>query len=81
MEVVLLDHIDELGFLGQEVKVRAGYARNYLVPRKLAVYASDSTRLAFKATLSVRSARQDCHFEILTSLVRRSVSSRRRRRV
>ncbi|KAA0160504.1 hypothetical protein FNF27_08247 [Cafeteria roenbergensis] len=50
--VILLEHIDELGFQGQEVEVKSGFARNYLIPQKLAAYASDSTREAFKADLT-----------------------------
>jgi large subunit ribosomal protein L9 len=36
MEVILRETIDNLGRAGQVVKVAAGYARNYLLPRKLA---------------------------------------------
>jgi large subunit ribosomal protein L9 len=36
MEVILRETIDTLGRAGQIVKVKAGYARNYLLPRKLA---------------------------------------------
>jgi large subunit ribosomal protein L9 len=51
--VILLSDIDELGFSGQEVAVKSGYARNFLVPNRFAVYASDKTRSAFKTELSV----------------------------
>jgi large subunit ribosomal protein L9 len=37
MEVILRDHVDNLGRRGEIVKVAAGYARNYLLPRKLAL--------------------------------------------
>ncbi len=40
--VLLREDIDELGARGEIVKVRAGYARNYLLPRKLAVEATAS---------------------------------------
>ena len=40
MDVILLDHIEELGLVGQTVKVKNGYARNYLLPRKLACLAN-----------------------------------------
>ncbi len=36
-QVLLREDIDNLGARGEIVKVRAGYARNYLLPRKLAV--------------------------------------------
>ncbi len=40
MEVILLEKITKLGDLGDVVKVKAGYGRNYLVPQKKAVPAS-----------------------------------------
>jgi large subunit ribosomal protein L9 len=41
-QVLLREDIDHLGARGEIVKVRAGYARNYLLPRKLAVEATAS---------------------------------------
>ena len=41
-QVLLREDIDHLGARGEIVKVRAGYARNYLLPRKLAVQATAS---------------------------------------
>ena len=41
MEVILRDHVDNLGRRGEIVKVADGYARNYLLPRKLALVATD----------------------------------------
>lgn len=40
MNVILLDNLDELGSVGQTVKVKDGYARNYLLPRRLACVAN-----------------------------------------
>lgn len=40
MKVILLDTIEKLGNAGDVVNVKSGYARNYLVPRKLALYAT-----------------------------------------
>lgn len=40
MEVILLDRIHSLGDLGDLVNVKPGYARNYLIPQKMAVPAS-----------------------------------------
>jgi large subunit ribosomal protein L9 len=37
MEVILREHVEHLGERGEVVKVAAGYARNYLLPRKLAL--------------------------------------------
>jgi len=44
MEIILREDIDNLGGRGQVVKVAAGYARNYLLPRRLAVAATDANR-------------------------------------
>src|SRR5690349_5603815 len=44
MEIILREDIDKLGQRGQVVKVAAGYARNYLLPRKLAVAANESNK-------------------------------------
>lgn len=40
MEVILLENIRNLGELGQKVNIKPGYARNYLVPKNKAVYAT-----------------------------------------
>jgi large subunit ribosomal protein L9 len=40
MEVILLEKIHKLGDLGDKVRVRAGYGRNYLIPQKRAVPAT-----------------------------------------
>ena len=44
MEVILREHVDNLGKRGELVKVADGYARNYLLPRKLALLATDGNR-------------------------------------
>jgi large subunit ribosomal protein L9 len=44
MEVILREHVDNLGERGQIVKVADGYARNYLLPRKLALKATAGNR-------------------------------------
>ena len=44
MEVILREDINNLGTRGQVVKVAAGYARNFLLPKKLAVAATESNK-------------------------------------
>ncbi len=44
MEVILREHVDNLGERGEIVKVAAGYARNYLLPRKLALPATEGNK-------------------------------------
>ena len=44
MEVILREEIEKLGRRGDVVKVAAGYARNYLLPKRLAVAANESNK-------------------------------------
>src|SRR4051812_22983515 len=44
MEVILREHVDNLGRRGDVVKVTPGYARNYLLPRKLALAVTENNR-------------------------------------
>ena len=44
MEVILRDHVENLGKRGEIVKVADGYARNFLLPRKLALPATDANK-------------------------------------
>ena len=40
MEIILLEKVNKLGDIGQTVKVKAGYARNFLFPNKIAIRAT-----------------------------------------
>jgi len=44
MEVILREHVDNLGRRGDVVKVAAGYARNYLLPRHLALAVTENNK-------------------------------------
>ena len=44
MEVILRTHVDNLGRRGEIVKVADGYARNYLLPRRLALLATEGNK-------------------------------------
>ena len=44
MEVILREDIEKLGHRGQVVSVAAGYARNFLLPKRLAVTATESNK-------------------------------------
>ena len=44
MEVILREHVDNLGSRGDVVKVAAGYARNYLLPRQLALPVTEASK-------------------------------------
>lgn len=44
MDIILRDHVENLGRRGEIVKVADGYARNYLLPRKLALPATEANK-------------------------------------
>ena len=48
MEVILLERIEKLGQMGDVVNVKPGFARNYLLPQKKAVTATDTNRKQFE---------------------------------
>lgn len=49
MQVILLNRVQNLGDLGEIVNVKSGYARNYLIPQKLASRATEENIKAFEA--------------------------------
>lgn len=49
MEVILLEKVTNLGNLGDKVKVKAGYGRNYLIPQKKAASATTENLAKFEA--------------------------------
>ena len=48
ISVILLEKISKLGNIGQEVKVKNGFARNYLIPNKKAIRASEENKKVFR---------------------------------
>ena len=48
MNVILMERVNKLGDLGDEVSVKAGFARNFLLPKKKAVQANDANRAVFE---------------------------------
>jgi large subunit ribosomal protein L9 len=49
MEIILLERVEKLGAIGDVVKVKDGFARNYLLPNKKALRANESNRKLFEA--------------------------------
>jgi large subunit ribosomal protein L9 len=49
MEIILLERVEKLGGIGDVVKVKDGFARNYLLPRKKALRANEANRKLFEA--------------------------------
>src|SRR6188508_2046317 len=58
MAVILREHVDHLGKRGEIVKVADGYARNYLLPRKLALPATDGNRKHVERERKIMEARE-----------------------
>ena len=48
MDVILLQRIEKLGQMGEVVKVKPGFARNYLLPQKKALRATEANRARFE---------------------------------
>ena len=48
MEIILLEHVDKLGKMGDKVNVKNGYARNYLLPQKKALRATEANVAYFE---------------------------------
>ncbi len=57
MDVILLERIEKLGAIGDVVKVKNGYARNFLLPRGLAYEATEGNRKRIAAETRVRTTR------------------------
>jgi large subunit ribosomal protein L9 len=58
MEIILREHVEHLGKRGEVVKVAAGYARNYLLPRKLALLATDGNKRHVERERKIVEARE-----------------------
>lgn len=57
MEVILLERVNKLGQMGETVKVKDGYARNYLLPMGKALRANDGNKKRFEAERATLEAR------------------------
>ncbi len=57
MEVILLERVAKLGQMGETVKVRSGYARNFLLPRGKALRATEGNKKHFEAQRAQLEAR------------------------
>jgi large subunit ribosomal protein L9 len=57
MQVILLERVEKLGQMGDEVKVKAGFARNFLLPKKKALRATKANREFFQTQKSQLEAR------------------------
>jgi large subunit ribosomal protein L9 len=76
VEVLLRDHVQSLGQCGDVVRVRSGYARNYLLPHGLATEATpenkklmERRRVKLEAVAAVKNAEMDAWIAKLAGLV------------
>ena len=59
MEIILKQEIPGLGKAGDVVKVADGYARNYLIPRKMAVPATERAKRALEKEMMMRTSKKE----------------------
>lgn len=59
MKVILCEDVENLGAMGSTVKVADGYARNYLIPRKLAVGADSASAKQIEHELAIIRRREE----------------------
>lgn len=68
MQVILLERVEKLGQMGDEVRVKDGFARNFLLPKKKALRATKANREFFqgqKAQLEARNLEQKKEAEVV----------------
>jgi len=59
MQVILLERVGSLGSMGDEVTVKSGFARNYLLPQEKALRANDANRARFEAQREILEKRNE----------------------
>ena len=59
MDVILLERVESLGVIGDVVKVKNGFARNYLLPQGKALLATDTNRKRFERERAAIEARNE----------------------
>ena len=74
MEVILRDHVDNVGKRGDVVKVADGFARNYLLPRKLALEATEANKHWIARERKIAEAREGEEREAAEALAERLVA-------
>lgn len=59
MQVILIKDLDNLGSANELVNVKPGYARNYLIPNKIAVEANNTNKSAMEARAKAKQKKED----------------------
>jgi large subunit ribosomal protein L9 len=69
MEIILIQDVDNLGGKNELVKVRNGYARNFLIPQGLAVEANPSNKKQLEERLKVAKKKEDAMLAQINSVI------------
>lgn len=75
-DILLLHPVEGLGGEGDQVRVRAGYARNFLLPRRMAVPMTEANRKQVEALRKAREARETGELERARALAEKITQSR-----
>ncbi len=59
MQVILKKDIENIGLKYEEIKVKPGFARNYLIPKEYAIFATSSEKKQLQETLRQRSKKEE----------------------
>lgn len=70
-EILLLEQINGLGSEGDQVKVKSGYARNFLFPRKKAVPVNRANKKQMEVLIKAREAREAKELDAANQLAKR----------
>ena len=72
MKVILIQDVDNLGKIGDSVNVKTGYARNFLIPNKLALFASNQNMKSIESMLKqqeLKNAKERSNLESLSKVL------------
>ncbi len=75
-EILLLKPVENLGGEGDQVRVRAGYARNFLLPRKLAIPLTEANRKQVEALRKARAKREESELDAAKALAAKIEATR-----
>ena len=75
MEIILIQDVDNLGGKNELVKVKNGYARNFLIPRGLAIEANPSNRKQLDERLKVVKKKEDQMLAQINSVIAKLTES------
>tara|TARA_B100000519_G_scaffold129265_1_gene111605 strand:- start:301 stop:753 length:453 start_codon:yes stop_codon:yes gene_type:complete len=72
MKVILIQDVDNLGKIGDSVNVKNGYARNFLIPKKLALFANDQNMKSIDSMIKqqeIKNAKERSNLESLAKVI------------